>query len=58
MCLNVLQLFDDEEEAEKIIETARQPFGRIHIANSDSEWDPYMHAAIDAAHRAVNEIDA
>lgn len=55
-CVNTL--FDDEEEAEKIIETARQPFGRIHIANSDSEWDPYMHAAIDAAHRAVNEIDA
>lgn len=49
-------LFDDEKESEKTIKSARQPFGRIYIANSDSEWSPYMHSAIDAAHRAVSEI--
>ncbi|WP_418187172.1 NAD(P)-binding protein [Aliarcobacter lanthieri] len=49
-------LFDDEEESEKIITKARKPFGNITIANSDSDWQAYMHAAIDQAHRAVNEI--
>ncbi len=49
-------LFDDEQEAEKIIETARQPIGNITIANSDSNWEPYAHAAIDQGWRAVNEI--
>ncbi|MBP6346358.1 MAG: NAD(P)-binding protein [Neisseriaceae bacterium] len=49
-------LFDDEDEAEKIIETARQPFGNIHIANSDANWGPYAHEAMDAAHRAIAEV--
>ena len=49
-------LFDDEEEAQKIIETARQPVGRITIANSDSDWSPYANSAIDQAWRAVNEL--
>jgi len=35
--------------------TARQPFGRISIANSDSEAYAYANAAIDAAWRAVQE---
>lgn len=50
-------LFDDEEQSEKIIEQARQPAGNITIANSDSNWDPYAHAAIDQAWRAVNELN-
>lgn len=50
-------LFDDEEIMQEIIATARQPFGNIFIANSDSEWSAYMHSAIDAAYRAVSEID-
>ncbi|MBP6561840.1 MAG: NAD(P)-binding protein [Neisseriaceae bacterium] len=51
-------LFDDEDEAEKIIAAARQPFGQIYIANSDSNWGPYAHEAMDAAHRAVTELAA
>lgn len=50
-------LFDDEEKSEEIIEQARQPAGNITIANSDSNWDPYAHAAIDQAWRAVNELN-
>ncbi|RFU38132.1 FAD-dependent oxidoreductase [Actinomadura logoneensis] len=34
----------------------RRPFGRITIANSDSENRAYADAAIDAAWRAVNEM--
>ena len=34
----------------------RQPFGRIHVANSDAAASAYTHAAIDEAHRAVSEI--
>ncbi|WP_241623965.1 NAD(P)-binding protein [Rosenbergiella epipactidis] len=51
-------LYDDEEEAEKTIKTARQPFGHVVIANSDSDWSPYAHAAIDQAWRAVDELTA
>ena len=36
-------------------ELGRKPFGRISIANSDSEASAYLHAAIDAAERAVGE---
>ncbi|WP_293937700.1 FAD/NAD(P)-binding protein [Iodobacter sp.] len=49
-------LFDDEEQSEKCIELARQPIGNITIANSDSDWSPYAHSAIDQAWRAVNEL--
>ena len=35
---------------------ARQPFGRITIANSDSHAYAYVNAAIDAAWRAVGEL--
>ncbi|QHM70744.1 NAD(P)-binding protein [Mixta intestinalis] len=49
-------LFDDEDEAQKIITTARQPIGNITIANSDSDWSPYANSAIDQAWRAVNEL--
>lgn len=51
-------LFDDETEAEKTIETARQPVGNITIANSDANWEPYAHGAIDQGWRAVNELVA
>lgn len=49
-------MFDDEAEAKKIITTARQPIGKIVIANSDSDWSPYANSAIDQAWRAVNEL--
>ena len=35
---------------------ARKPFGRIFIANSDADAYAYTDAAIDQAHRAVNEL--
>jgi spermidine dehydrogenase len=38
------------------IETARQPWGRIAIANSDSGAYAYVHSAIDQAARAVHDL--
>ncbi|MGV3489819.1 MAG: NAD(P)-binding protein [Devosia sp.] len=38
------------------IETARQGWGRIAIANSDSGAYAYVHSAIDQAARAVDEL--
>lgn len=49
-------MYDDEEESKRIIATARRPAGKVAIANSDSDWNPYTHAAIDQAWRAVNEL--
>ncbi|MBT3624896.1 MAG: NAD(P)-binding protein [Gammaproteobacteria bacterium] len=37
-------------------EIGRQPFGRIHIANSDAGARAYLDCAIDEAYRAVSEI--
>ena len=37
---------------------ARRPFGRIAIANADSEAYSYTDAALDHAHRAVGEVMA
>ncbi|GBR01086.1 spermidine dehydrogenase SpdH [Acetobacter oeni] len=36
--------------------TARQPFGRIAIANSDAAASPHTDAAFEQAHRAVIEL--
>ena len=50
-------LFDPEwEEGQAPHELGRAAIGRISIANSDSEAQAYLHSAIDAAARAVNEI--
>ena len=38
------------------MEAARQPIGRVTIANSDAGWDAYAHVAIDQADRAVREL--
>jgi spermidine dehydrogenase len=48
-------LFDDEDYAATVA-LARQPFGRIAIANSDAGGDAYAHIAIDQAERAVREL--
>jgi spermidine dehydrogenase len=37
-------------------EIARMRVGSVAIANSDSAWEPFAHAAIDQAHRAVGEL--
>lgn len=55
---DVNTLFDDEDECEELIEQARQPIGQITIANSDSDWSPYAHSAIDQGYRAVTELVA
>jgi spermidine dehydrogenase len=48
-------LFDPPDE-KSLVERARKPAGRVAIANSDSEWSAYAHAAIDQAQRAVTEV--
>jgi spermidine dehydrogenase len=49
-------LFDEEEDGDQMLNTARQRIGRVAIANCDAQWNPYAHAAIDEAHRAVHEL--
>jgi len=50
-------MYDPEwEEGQAPHELGRAPIGRISIANSDSEAAAYLHAAIDAAERAVGEL--
>jgi len=49
-------LFDKEGDDEKIPALARRRAGRVAFANSDAGWDPYAHAAMDQARRAVNEL--
>ena len=48
-------LYEDEND-ETVMVAARQPVGRVTIANSDSQWDAYAHVAIDQAARAVREL--
>jgi spermidine dehydrogenase len=48
-------LYEDKED-ESILTAARQPVGRVTIANSDAQWDAYAHVAIDQAARAVREL--
>jgi spermidine dehydrogenase len=50
-------LYDPEwSPGQSPCEIARQPFGRIHIANSDAGAFAYTNEAIDQAWRAVREI--
>ena len=51
-------LYDDEKTAEETIALARQPFGNVAIANSDSDWAPYVPGAVSQASRAVQELTA
>lgn len=43
-------------QSERPCVIGRKPFGRITIANSDSEGRAYSNAAIDQAYRAIQEI--
>ena len=53
-----LGLYDPPWEAGQAPhELGRKPLGRISIANSDAEGSAYLHAAIDAAARAVGELE-
>ena len=46
----------DRPDSERPCVIGRQPFGRIHIANSDSDGHAYTNIAIDQGYRAVREI--
>jgi spermidine dehydrogenase len=48
----------DRPASERPCVIGRQPFGRIHIANSDADGHAYTNIAIDQGHRAVSEIVA
>jgi spermidine dehydrogenase len=48
----------DQPDSERPCVVGRQPFGRIHIANSDADGHAYTNIAIDQGHRAVQEIVA
>jgi hypothetical protein len=45
----------DGDDYEETLRRARQPAGRVAIANSDAGGDAYAHLAIDHAERAVHE---
>jgi spermidine dehydrogenase len=49
-------LFDPDDYEDTVLKPARQPFGRIAIANSDAGGDAWAHMAIDEAARAVEEL--
>jgi spermidine dehydrogenase len=49
-------LFDPEDYDDRVLKLARQPFGRVAIANSDAGGDAYAHLAINEAARAVHEL--
>jgi spermidine dehydrogenase len=46
----------DRPYSERPCVIGRQPFGRIHIANSDADGHAYTNIAIDQGYRAVQEI--
>ena len=46
----------DRPASERPCVIGRQPFGRIHIANSDADGHAYTNIAIDQGYRAVSEI--
>lgn len=48
----------DRPESERPCVVGRQPFGRIHVANSDADGHAYTNIAIDQGYRAVQEITA
>jgi spermidine dehydrogenase len=49
-------LFDPDDYDDRVLRLARQPFGRVAIANSDAGGDAYAHLAINEAARAVREL--
>jgi spermidine dehydrogenase len=55
---DVNSLFDNEVTAYQEMRVSRQPLGHIHFAGTDAAWMAYAHKAIDAAHRAAQEITA
>src|SRR5579863_4594875 len=48
----------DQPDSDRPCVIGRQPFGRIHVANSDADGHAYTNIAIDQGYRAVSEIAA
>ena len=46
----------DQPDEQRPCVIGRKPFGRIAIANSDSDGHAYTNTAIDQAHRAITEL--
>jgi spermidine dehydrogenase len=46
----------DRPASERPCVLGRKPFGRITIANSDSDGHAYTNTAIDQAYRAVQQV--
>jgi spermidine dehydrogenase len=46
----------EAEEADRKLSAAPLADGTVTIANSDAAYAAYMHAAVDEAHRAVNQL--
>jgi spermidine dehydrogenase len=49
-------LFDPDDYDDRVLKLARQPFGRVAIANSDAGGDAYAHLAINEAARAIQDL--
>jgi spermidine dehydrogenase len=49
-------VYDDYEDERYPHMRARKPFGRISIANADAASNAMLEAAVEQAHRAVNEL--
>src|SRR3954447_5383000 len=49
-------LYDPDDYEETVLRLARQRFGPVAIANTDTGGDAWVHYAIDQADRAVNEL--
>ncbi len=50
------EIYEDDEDERYPFVRGRKPFGRIAIANSDAGSTSLLNAAIDQAHRAVQEL--
>ncbi|HQU48876.1 MAG TPA: NAD(P)-binding protein [Casimicrobiaceae bacterium] len=46
----------DDGDGGKVPALARRRAGRTTFANADANWEPYAHAAIDQARRAVDDL--
>lgn len=49
-------LYDSDKDTESTLAQVQKAIGNIHFANSDADWEPYMHGAINQGFRAVREI--
>lgn len=49
-------LYDTPKQAKATIKSARKVCGNIAIANSDANWEAYLHASIEQAMRALDDL--